>query len=201
MHSQNKYMINNLNMSLTKEQQKSLLKLARNVIGVELGLEAKNLTKNNFSDPIFNEKRGVFVTLEINKNLRGCIGNIEPVYSLIEGVERNAYEAAFGDPRFNSLEKDEFPLITIEISILTVPEKLSYDSSEDLLKKLIPNKHGVVLQQGMYKATYLPQVWESLSNKEEFLSSLCMKAGLDPDDWKDPETEILIYEVEKFIEA
>lgn len=178
-----------------------LLKLARNTIAHDLGLEDLKFTADVFKEKIFQEKRGVFVTLEIFKNLRGCIGNIEPVYPLYEAVIRNAHEAAFDDPRFNSLTKEEFRDIEIEISVLTVPQQLEYSTFEDLLKKIRPGKDGIILGKGFFKATYLPQVWDDLPQKEQFLSSLAMKAGLDPDIWKNEKVDISVYEVEKFTEA
>ena len=183
---------------MTEEQQQKLSELAANTIASELGLEKSSFNEDDFQEPDYLEERGVFVTLEINSQLRGCIGNIEPVYPLYEAVMRNANEAAFGDPRFSPLSEDEFQDVDIEISVLTVPKKLEFDSSEDLLSKLRPGTDGVVLQLGMNKATYLPQVWDDIDDPEKFLSSLSMKAGLEPDGWKDPKCEIYTYEVEKF---
>ncbi len=183
---------------MQKEEREKLKELARNTIANELGLESEKFNEDDFAEPVYLEERGVFVTLEINGHLRGCIGNIEPVYPLYEAVKNNARQAAFGDPRFSPLTQDEFEDVDIEISVLTVPKKLEYDSPEDLLEKLRPGTDGVVLQMGMYKSTYLPQVWDDVKNKEEFMSSLAMKAGLDPEVWKDKDCEIFIYEVEKF---
>ncbi|MFC1810145.1 AmmeMemoRadiSam system protein A [Patescibacteria group bacterium] len=174
---------------MEKSQKFKLKELAHNTIAAELDIE--ELKDWRFHESEFKEKRGVFVTLEIEGNLRGCIGNIEPVYPLWEAVQRNAHEAAFGDPRFPSLTVDEFEDIDIEISVLTLPEKSTVD-------KIRPGMDGVVIQQGVYKATYLPQVWEDIPDKEQFLSSLCMKAGLGPDTWKNEEIEVFTYQVEKF---
>lgn len=183
---------------MQKEEQEKLKELARNAIASELGIESEKFDEDDFAEPVYLEERGVFVTLEINGQLRGCIGNIEPVYSLYEAVKNNACEAAFGDPRFPPLTQDEFEDIEIEISVLTVPKKLEYDSPEDLLKKLRPGMDGVVLQMGMYKSTYLPQVWDDIKEKDYFMSSLAMKAGLNPEEWKDKDCEVYTYEVEKF---
>ena len=182
---------------MSPSDQKNLLTLARQTIGQELGLN-KDPDLGPFSNAKFQEKRGVFVTLEIEKNLRGCIGNIVPTYPLIEAVQKNAFAAAFEDPRFNPLSAEEFPKITIEISLLTVPKALAFSSPEDLCKKLRPKIDGVVLQKGWQSATFLPQVWEDLPDPETFLSHLSAKAGLPPDAWK--EAEIEIYQVEKFKE-
>lgn len=183
---------------LTKKQKQMLIDLARNTIANDLALEEPKFKDSDFSEKIFQEKRGVFVTLEMNGNLRGCIGNIEPVYPLYEAVRRNAHEAAFEDPRFNPLSPEEFPDIEIEISILTIPKPLEYSTPDDLIKKLKPGKDGVILGKGFFKATYLPQVWDEIKEPEFFLSSLAMKAGLDPDIWKNEKVDISMYEVEKF---
>lgn len=183
---------------MTNEQKKKLKALAKNVIASELGFAPSIDAEAEFADPFYHEKRGVFVTLTLHGDLRGCIGNIEPVYPLYEAVMRNAHESAFGDPRFSPLEPEEFEELEIEISVLTVPEKIEYDSSQDLLEKLRPGKDGIVIEKGMYKSTYLPQVWEDIEDKKMFLSSLCMKAGLDPDEWMQGSCDIYKYEVEKF---
>lgn len=184
--------------NMKKDVQKYLLNLARYTIARELEID--------FEEPIspiekiLKEKRGVFVTLEIDGGLRGCIGNILPVYPLEEAVERNAVNAAFGDPRFTPLTRAEFVSVEIEISVLSVPEKLEYKSADDLLVKLKPLKDGVVIKKGGYEATYLPQVWEELRDKEMFLGSLCAKAGLAMDEWRKGDLEVSIYNVELFKE-
>lgn len=183
---------------MNDKQRGKLKALAKNVIASELGLEPSINIEEEFAEPFYHEKRGVFVTLHLNGQLRGCIGNIEPIYPLYEAVMRNAHESAFGDPRFPPLEREEFEDLDIEISVLTVPEKIKYDSADDLLEKLHPGKDGIVIEKGMYKSTYLPQVWDDIKDKATFLSSLCMKAGLGPDEWTSGECDIYSYEVEKF---
>lgn len=179
---------------MKKEIQDYLLAVARNAIAGELGKEE---VKVEIPDAeVLREKRGVFVTLESDGRLRGCIGNITPVYPLEEAVQKNAVSAAFGDPRFAPLSAEEFSDIEIEVSVLTVPEKLEYKGADDLLKKLTVGEDGVVLKKGYYEATYLPQVWDEIKEKETFLGSLCMKAGMPVDEWKKGELEILTYRVE-----
>lgn len=183
---------------MTKEQKEKLLKLAKYTIASKLEVEETEIKETEFTDPIFQEKRGVFVTLHIQGQLRGCIGNIDPIYPLYEAVQRNAHEAAFGDPRFAPLTYDEYQNLDIEISVLTVPKKLEFSSADDLLIKLSPGKHGIVLECGMYKSTFLPQVWDDLPDKEQFLSHLCVKAGVEPNTWRKGECDVYTYEVEKF---
>lgn len=190
------------NRPLGLDVKKYLLALAKDTIAKELELPIKDPVRPKSVDSeILNEKRGVFVTLDIGGNLRGCIGNIMPVYPLEEAVKRNSVHAAFEDPRFQPLDIEEFKDVEIEISALSVPEKLEYKNAEDLLKKLTPLKDGVVIKKGYYDATYLPQVWIDLADKKQFLSSLCMKAGLSPDEWQKGDLEVLTYQAEVFKES
>ena len=184
----------------TRNQKQYLLKLARQAIAYHLEHGKSPEIDTGDLDPLLLEKRGVFVTLTINGALRGCIGHLMPIQPLYLDVIDNAINAAFDDPRFDPLSKNELDAIKIEISVLNLPEKLEYKDAADLLKKLIPLKHGVILKQGFYQATYLPQVWEDLGDKELFLGSLCQKAGLYPDEWKTGHPEIQTYTVDKFEE-
>ncbi|WP_200762759.1 AmmeMemoRadiSam system protein A [Nitrosophilus alvini] len=149
--------------------------------------------------PELLEKRATFVTINEQGSLRGCIGSIIPYRTLLEDVIENAKAAAFHDPRFAPLSRDEFEKINIEISILTVPEILPYSDKEDLRKKIRPGIDGVILKYNGYQATFLPQVWEDLNDFDQFFAHLCMKAGLGPD-CLDLHPEILTYQVEKFSE-
>ena len=185
---------------LTDGDRKSLLLLARSVIEAELITGAK-IKRPDHRSAALKENRGCFVTLHKNKILRGCIGTIEPVRSLALNVEENAINAAFKDPRFPPLKSDELSAIDIEISVLTVPKVLEFTDGEDLKKKLIPGVHGVILSREWHRAIYLPQVWEQLPQKESFLEHLCLKAGMEGACWKDPETQVKIYQAEYFSES
>ena len=182
--------------------QKYLLTVARSVIAGKLGLDENEPgMPKGAAASVLREKRGVFVTLEIGSRLRGCIGHIEGVLPLILGVRENAESAAFKDLRFDPLSTEEFEEVGIEISVLSVPQKLASDGPEDLKSKLRPGVDGVVLTSGFAKATYLPQVWSEFPEdelKEKFLSSLCMKAGLDPEEWKKGEVKVETYQAEIF---
>ncbi len=136
--------------------------------------------------PWLEEKRATFVTLKMkNKprgsNLRGCIGSILPYRPLIDDVVANAKAAAFEDPRFPPLTFEEFDEIEIEVSILTIPEKVEYEDVNDLRTKIRPMVDGVILQLGNYQATFLPAVWEELPSFDIFFAHLCMKAGMPGD--------------------
>ncbi|MFP4475709.1 MAG: AmmeMemoRadiSam system protein B [Desulfatibacillaceae bacterium] len=183
----------------TEQEKTDLLKLARSAIAARLGADDAVRRPKSVSERML-EPRGCFVTLHKNGDLRGCIGNIEPVQPLVEGVEQNAVNAAFRDPRFPPLGQDELDRVHIEISVLTVPEELSFTDGNDLLSRLEPGVHGVILSQGMRKSTFLPQVWDQLPDKEMFLTHLCQKAGMGPNCWKDPATRVETYKAYYFEE-
>ena len=112
----------------------------------------------------------------------------------------NAINAAFRDPRFPPLSRDELNRIKIEVSILTNPRPLEYKDAQDLLAKLRPGIDGVIIKKGFHEATFLPQVWEQLPRKEDFLTHLCLKAGLDGDAWRRGDLEVSTYQVQAFEE-
>jgi len=120
---------------------------------------------------------GCFVTLNSHGQLRGCIGNIEPIKPLYKGIADNAINAAFHDPRFPKVRAAELGEIKIEVSVLTRPAPLGAKSADEILKKLVPFEHGVILKLGSRQSTFLPQVWEQLPDKVMFLEHLAMKAG------------------------
>lgn len=192
-----KEMTETMKGTISAEDRAALLRLARSAIEAKL-VSGKEVERPNPVPAIFNESRGGFVTLHKHGQLRGCIGTIEPVYPLIECVEKNAQNAAFRDPRFRALTADELGEIDIEISVLTVPEAVTFTNGEDLKNKLIPNVHGVILCRGAHRSTFLPQVWEQLPDKEKFLQHLCVKGGMPPEAWKDPETKVQVYQAEVF---
>jgi AmmeMemoRadiSam system protein A len=118
----------------------------------------------------------------------------------LDGVKRNAVNAAFHDPRFPSLSAAELERTEIEVSILTEPLPLEYRDWRDLVQKLRVNADGVIIRKGHTSATFLPQVWEQLPQPEDFLAHLCLKAGLLRDAWKSSELEVLTYQVQYFEE-
>lgn len=129
--------------------------------------------------------RACFVTLHQAADLRGCIGSLEPHTSLIEDVARNAFAAAFRDPRFQPLRAEELDTLTIDISVLGPRQAVEFGSEEELVNALRPGIDGLVLQDGICKGTFLPAVWKSLPQPDSFLRHLKMKAGLPADHWSD----------------
>ena len=130
------------------------------------------------------EEGASFITLTIHGELRGCIGALEPYQPLAPDVQEHAVAAALEDPRFPPVAPSELDQIEIEISRLTLPKKLAYTDAEDLLAKLHPQVDGVILRDGPRRATFLPQVWEKIPDKAEFLDNLCYKMGAAPDTWR-----------------
>ncbi len=163
-------------------ENKILLDIVRKAILSKF--EDSTLDRDSFMNEYkeLSEQKATFVTLNLDGKLRGCIGSLLAHRSLYDDLVSNACKAAFEDPRFSPLTKEEFEKVDIEISILTKPEILEYSDFEDLESKLIPNKHGVILQLNDKRATFLPQVWEQLPKFEDFMVHLCQKAGLNPSD-------------------
>lgn len=185
---------------LTEEEQKFLLGLARETAEEYLKTGKRpEVDETKLTIPL-EKVQGCFTTFNKNNNLRGCVGHILPQEELYKCVMDNAVNAAVNDARFNPVTSDEMKDIKIEISVLTVPQRLEFSSGEDLLNKLRPMVDGVVLKQGFRQSTYLPQVWANFQSKEEFLPSLCLKGGMPEDCWKDTNTEVYTYQAFVFEE-
>lgn len=129
------------------------------------------------------EQRATFVTLQKQCQLRGCIGSLDAVRPLAVDIAENAFSAAFLDPRFPPLETHELDDLDIHLSILTPAEPMSFTSEQDLLSQLQAGIDGLILTEGFRRGTFLPSVWESLPEPEQFLRYLKQKAGLSPDYW------------------
>lgn len=139
---------------------------------------ALSVSAGGFDAPL-SEPGASFVSLHmLDDSLRGCIGSITAVRPLIEDVARNAFLAAFEDPRFPPLSADAWPRLKIEISVLSPTETLPFADEASLLGALVPGRDGLVLEQGGRRGLFLPQVWESLPDPADFLAHLKQKAGL-----------------------
>lgn len=150
--------------------------------------------------PIFNEKRGVFVTLTKYGQLRGCIGLPYPVIPLEQAIEHAATAAATEDPRFPPVDQAELPQITVEVTILTVPVPIEGDP-EDRPGKVVVGRHGLIARGMGTSGLLLPQVateygWDPMT----FLDHTCMKAGLPNRCWTYPSVEVLTFEGQIFTE-
>jgi len=185
---------------LSELDQSFLLSLARRAIENYLNNQPLPTLNLNELSSILRQEGASFVTLTYKGYLRGCVGALEPYQSLAEDVREHAIAAAFQDYRFPPVSSAEIKEIMIEISYLTRPVELNYNNPIELLEKLRPNIDGVVLRDGMRRATFLPQVWEKIPDPEDFLEQLCMKMGAAPDLWKRKNLEVFTYQVEEFHE-
>jgi AmmeMemoRadiSam system protein A len=186
---------------LTDEEKKTLLQLAREALQQGVAAHTMPALKLDDLSPTLRADGASFVTLTIAGQLRGCIGALEPYQPLAQDVREHTVGAALEDPRFPPVSLAQVEQIEIEISRLTLPRDLEYSDSEDLLKKLRPGIDGVILRDGFRRATFLPQVWEKLPDKAEFMDNLCYKMGEPPDTWRRKHLEVLTYEVEEFAEG
>jgi AmmeMemoRadiSam system protein A len=155
------------------------------------------LDEVRWNEPWLAEPGATFVTLKLDGDLRGCIGSLEPRRPLGVDVAANARAAAYLDPRFPPVSRDERRRLQVEVSLLSSAEPIAATSEAEALAALRPGIDGVVLEYGQLRSTFLPQVWESLPDPAEFLGELKRKAGLPRAFW-DPGIRLSRYTVEKF---
>ena len=146
----------------------------------------KTFIPDDHTKDIYKEKQACFVTLTKNGNLRGCIGSLTPQKELWKDVQENAINAAIHDFRFPKLTVEELGEIKIEVSVLSLPKKINPVNEKDLLMRVNPGR-GFIIKKGAASATFLPQVWEQIPDKIEFLEQLSLKAGLNRNAWKTAE--------------
>lgn len=186
--------------TLSEAERRFLLELARNTLRSVVARGGLPVVSSDTVPARLREPKGCFVTLTKDDELRGCIGNVTAGDPLYQAVMQNAENAALHDPRFPPVTADELGRIHIEISILTEPQRLTFRSPEDLLSQLHPPRDGVVLKIGGRGATFLPQVWDQILDKVEFLDRLAQKAGCPPSAWRGPDVTVATYQVEAFAE-
>lgn len=174
----------------------ALLTIARNAISARFGLDAHLVTPlHELTQP-----GATFVTLTQHGQLRGCIGSLEPFRALSDDVAENAVAAAFRDPRFPRLNTTELARTRIEVSLLETAKAIDFTDEAEAIACLRPGIDGLILTHGNRRATFLPQVWESLPDPSQFMAQLKLKAGLPADFWDD-EMVLLRYGVQKWKEA
>lgn len=184
---------------MTESEKLTALRLARNAIESEL-LRTPAVRADQLPE-VFGQKGAVFVTLKTKEGaLRGCIGSLIAHRSLQEDIVENALSSAFHDPRFPPMNITELPFIKIELSLLHEPVQLAYMTADELLSKITPKEDGIIIKYEDYQATFLPSVWEEIPSKEEFISRLCQKAGLESDFYKSGKLEVYVYKAEKISE-
>ena len=156
-----------------------LLELARRSIASKRILD---IDPSGYPEPL-RAIGSTFVTLRLDGELRGCIGALEASRPLVADVARSAFKAAYEDPRFSPVTPEERDRLELHISVLSPSERMSFTSEEDLLAQLRPGLDGLILEEDSSRATFLPDVWESLPEPRDFVARLKEKAGLAADHW------------------
>ncbi len=165
-------------MNLPASSRRVLLATARAAIAH--GLEharSPELSLDRF-EPRLRQVQSSFVTLRIDRQLRGCVGGLEARQPLVQDVSAHAYMAAFSDARFEPLGRDEFERLELHISVLSASTPIYFDTEAGLLGTLTPGVDGLVISSRGCRATFLPSVWESLPEPEAFVRQLKAKAGI-----------------------
>ncbi len=184
---------------VSKEDAKKLIDLAKKAVSdIFEGnvTDAEEYLKKNFSD-----NKGIFVTINKKGQLRGCMGMVDAVYPLYEGVIKLAAAAAFEDPRFPQVEKDELDDLEFELTILSERKKIDVKKPEDYLEKIKIGRDGLMIKGNLGSGLLLPQVpIEQGWGVEEFLGHVCEKAGMPSEEWKDLTNEIFAFQGEVWAE-
>ena len=131
------------------------------------------------------EDGAAFVTINLRGRLRGCIGSLVAHRPLADDIAQNAWKAAFKDPRFSPLTREEFQACEIEISLLSPHTPFPFRDEADLIARLRPGRDGLTLQEGDRRALFLPSVWDGIADPAVFVQRLKQKAGWAPDYWSD----------------
>ena len=173
----------------------ALLARARNAIASALG----GAQVKEPEHPALHQPGATFVTLMRQGELRGCIGSLEAYRPLDQDVRENARAAAFRDRRFAPLLEGELAATRVEVSLLTPAEPIPFATEEDAVRQLRQGIDGVILESGRHRGTFLPQVWESVTDPWQFMSELKRKVGLAEDFWS-KDLRLYRYEVQKWSE-
>jgi AmmeMemoRadiSam system protein A len=185
---------------ISTESKQRLLRIAREAIESNLKYHSEPPLAISSLPAELQADGACFVTLARDGDLRGCIGSLEARQPLALDVQEHAVDAAFRDFRFQPLTEAELPGLHIEISVLSAPKPLPYQNAEELPGLLHPGVDGVVLARGLRRATFLPQVWEKVTDPSTFLDMLCEKMGFEYDLWRRQKLDVYTYYVESFEE-
>jgi len=183
---------------ITDRAGQYLVDLAHKAIGHYIETKEKLEIPEDY--PIeLDEKLGVFVTLNKNNALRGCIGYAEPIETAIQATIDVAIAAAFNDPRFSAVTKDEFPILDLEVTVLTKPEMIVVAHPDQYFDEIEIGVDGLIVQKGYSRGLLLPQVaTEQAFTVEEFLENTCMKAGISADSWMDESCDVFKFQGQIF---
>jgi uncharacterized protein len=189
-----------MNEMINQQNQKILLTIARQALETSVIYHEQLAIDLKEFDPVLREEGASFVTLHKHSQLRGCIGTLSAYQPLVLDVAEHAIAAGTQDYRFVPVKPEELDALHFEISVLSAPVPLEYQDDQDLLAKLQPGLHGVVLESGKRRATFLPQVWQTIPDKEDFLNQLCLKMGTPASSWRRQNYDVSLYEVQEFAE-
>lgn len=183
---------------ISEENGQYLVEVAKNAISTYLETGRRPFIPEDCPEELKKEL-GVFVTLNKKHRLRGCIGYPEPVKSLIESTIDVAIAAAFDDPRFPELKKEEYNDLEFEVTVLTQPELIEIAHPDQYLKEIEIGRDGLIIQKGYARGLLLPQVaQENGFSVEEFLDHTCMKAGISADSWMDESCDVYKFQGQIF---
>ena len=183
---------------INEENGQYLVEVAKNAISTYLETGRRPFIPEDCPEEL-KEELGVFVTLNKKHRLRGCIGYPEPVKSLIESTIDVAIAAAFDDPRFPELKKEEYNDLEFEVTVLTQPELIEIAHPDQYLKEIEIGRDGLIIQKGYARGLLLPQVApENGFSVEEFLDHTCMKAGISADSWMDESCDVYKFQGQIF---
>jgi AmmeMemoRadiSam system protein A len=178
-------------MSLSEDERSELLMIARK--GIEAAMDGRSVPEPVVHSEMLQQPHGVFVTLRIDGELRGCIGYVEPQLPLASAVQEVAQKAAFEDPRFSRLSETEFAQVEIEISVLSPLVRVSE------IQEIEVGKHGLVIDAGFTRGLLLPQVPTAYHwDREQFLRHTAIKAGLPPEAWQKSGVRLFTFTTETF---
>ncbi|MCQ2964982.1 MAG: TIGR00296 family protein [archaeon] len=183
---------------LTQEDGDYLLKIAKEAIETFVKTNRKIEIPSDCPN-YMKEDLGVFVTLNKNQNLRGCIGYPEPIMPLINAIIDSAISAAVRDPRFPQVSENELEDLDYEITVLTKPQLIEVKTPEEYPTKVNIGEDGLIVEKGFFKGLLLPQVaTEYNMSSEEFLSHTCIKAGIRPNAWLNENVEVYKFQGQIF---
>lgn len=178
------------------DDRRQILALARETLELSTSTRQTPPIDLDVLLPALRRPAACFVSLHrrVDGALRGCTGTLVARRPLAVEIVEITIQTAFNDPRFTPVRAAEVPDLRIEISVLTPPQPLAFDSPDDLIARLRPHIDGVTLRLNARRATFLPQVWDAYPDPVIFLGLLSEKMGYEPDAWRDPRLEVETYQ-------
>lgn len=183
-------------MTYDNEQRKTLIELAERSIRYAVSTGEPPFVDPSVLGGWAEQQRATFVTVYLGGGLQGCIGTMQPRRPLAQDIVSNAWRASMHDPRFSAVRPDQIDGVSVHIAVLGPLAKMEIANEADLLRQLRPGTDGLLIDDGIHRATFLPAVWQKVKSPEQFLLFLKRKAGLATG-WP-PAIQAFRYEVEEF---